>query len=109
MKFIDLQRRGGARPSAELIALIARLRISCNYGARNPTVSMINGHLTSYGQASRWLIALLSAEVFHFLCSASSNKPPLSSITTAPNLSITTSIIPGEKPEKPFVLFCPRE
>lgn len=109
MKLIDLQRRRGARPCAELIALIAGLRISCNYGAENPAVSVINGHLTLYVQASRWLIALLSAEGFHFLCWAASNKPPLSSITTAPNLSITTSIIPGGTPERPFVLFCPRE
>lgn len=46
MKFIDLRRRRGVCSSAEMIALISRLRISRNYLAWNPTVSVINGHLT---------------------------------------------------------------
>ena len=57
--------------SVEMISLILRLAISCNYWDGISTVSMINGRLTLFVLVCHWLAELPVTGVFYFLYSAS--------------------------------------
>lgn len=57
--------------SVEMIGLISRRGISCNYWDGISAVTMINGHLTLGALACHWVSVLPVTVVFYFLYSAS--------------------------------------